>query len=119
MQDLFENIMPITFVGKQPKLFKTPAEEILWIREHVRIKGMPMTRQQFSDVLGYAPSTVDAWLAEARERKGLVRKVGSGPRKSGRQIKPQSLKLIRLELGLIKPFCDILKKAEEEAGANI
>lgn len=111
--------MSITFVGTKPSRFRSPAEELLWIRDHVRIKGKPMTRQQFSDVLGYAPSTVDAWLAEARERKGLTRKVGQGPRTSGKQIKPQSLKLIRLELGLTKPFCEILKQAEEEADATI
>lgn len=107
--------MSITFTGKQPAKFRTPAEEILWIREHVRISGKPMTRQQFSDILGYAPSTVDAWLAEARERKGLTRKIGHGPRKSGRLIKSQSLRLIRLELGMRRPFCEVLKQVEEEA----
>ena len=94
----------IKFVGKKPKSFKSPAEEVFWIRENLRIDGKTVSRSRFAEIIGVGPSTVDAWLSSARDRKGVERRHGQGARKSGRNINAMCLRLIRLEFGLEETF---------------
>jgi hypothetical protein len=100
----------IEFQRKRPRLFKSGVDEVVWYFDNVLLNGEAMTRTLMAQILATHPTTIDTWLAAARDRRKTERVRGEGPRRSARNINPRTLRLLRLELGVERPYHEMIEE---------